>query len=318
MGPMPAVVCVGLVTLDLHQVVSRLPGPNEKTVAESAALEFGGPAANAAATAARLGADATLVTACGDGPVGRLVADGLAAAGVALVDVSRRDRRPEILEQPGRPGAEPAVSSVLVDRRTGDRAVVSTNASGLEVDAELAGPPVAGAGCVLIDGHHPSAAYVAASAARDRGIPVLLDGGSWKPGTDALLGLVDVAVLSGDFRRPDGRDPVEAARAAGCPVVAVSHGAEPLQLRIGDRSTEIRVPRVAVVDTLGAGDVLHGAVAHALAGGADPVSDVEAVLGFAVEVASLSCGYRGAGGWALDEGGARRARSLVRDLPVRR
>ena len=45
-------VCCGLATLDVVQVVDRLPAADEKVVARSLDVTFGGPAANAAATAA--------------------------------------------------------------------------------------------------------------------------------------------------------------------------------------------------------------------------------------------------------------------------
>ena len=48
-------VCCGLATLDVVQVVDALPGADEKVVARSLAVTFGGPAANAAATAVALG-----------------------------------------------------------------------------------------------------------------------------------------------------------------------------------------------------------------------------------------------------------------------
>ncbi len=55
---------------------------------------------------------------------------------------------------------------------------------------------------VLVDGHHLAAATVLARAARRRGVPVVLDGGSWKPGPGELLREVDDAVLSADFVLP--------------------------------------------------------------------------------------------------------------------
>ncbi len=101
-------VCCGLVTLDVVQVVDALPGPDEKVVARSLAATFGGPAANAAATAVGLGAPTTLVTAVGHGPLAEVVRSELEAAGVALVDAA---------DAAGR--AQPAVSTVLVTRATG-------------------------------------------------------------------------------------------------------------------------------------------------------------------------------------------------------
>lgn len=283
---MGSVVCVGLTTLDVVQVADRVPGPDEKAVAHDGWLTFGGPAANAAATCAALGVDVRLVTALGTGPEADLVRAGLAAAGVEVVDLA-----PQV------DGLLP-VSSVLV---TGmGRAVVSRNAGAApDLSAAAADVPAAGAGdVVLVDGHHLGAATVL--AARSASATVLADGGSWKPGLARLLAHVDVAVLSADFRLPDrahdgsAADLLSAVAALGPTVVAQTHGAGAVRVLTADGAVhEVRPPQVPVSDTLGAGDVLHGAAAAALARGADPLAAVEA----GVEVASRSVQLRGALGW---------------------
>lgn len=296
----PRLVCVGLTTLDVVQVVGRLPRPDEKIVALSLEVSFGGPAANAAATAVALGVPTTLVTALGTGAVARLVADGLAEAGVDVVDLS--------------PGTgQPPVSSVLVTAATGERAVVSVNSTtagdlGAAARALLPGL-LAGATAVLVDGHHLSAAVGVAAAARLGGVPVLLDGGSWKPGLGDLLAHVDHAVLSADFALPERDDDaayvgattpdrlLARVAALGPTTVARSAGAGAVRLRLGEGDVvELRpepVPPDEVVDTLGAGDVLHGATAAALACG----EDLPTALRRGVEVATLSVRHRGALGW---------------------
>ena len=178
----PLLVCCGLVTLDVLQVVERVPAPDEKVVATDLEVGFGGPAANAAATAVALGVRARLVTALGAGPIADLVRSGLRDAGVELVD---------LLE--GAPGT-PAVSTVLVTRATGERAVVSVNATGVgDLSARargLADDALAGASVLLLDGHHLGAAVALAGRARAAGVTVVLDGGSWKPGPWMFKGLV--------------------------------------------------------------------------------------------------------------------------------
>ncbi len=283
---MGSVVCVGLTTLDVVQVTDRVPGPDQKTVAHDGWLAFGGPAANAAATCAALGVDVRLVTALGAGPEAGLARAGLAEAGVEVVDLAPVADR--LLP----------VSSVLV---TGlGRAVVSRNAQvAPDLSTAAAGVPAAGAGdVVLVDGHHLGAATVL--VARSPGATVLADGGSWKPGLERLLGHVDVAVLSADFRLPALRptaDLLAAVAALGPSVVAQTRGAGPVRVRAPDGTvSEIHPPQVPVVDTLGAGDVLHGATAAAMLRGADPVAAVEA----GVSCASRSVRYRGALGWTQD------------------
>ncbi|KGM14599.1 hypothetical protein N867_19595, partial [Actinotalea fermentans ATCC 43279 = JCM 9966 = DSM 3133] len=148
-----------------------------------------------AVTCAALGVSARLVTRIGGGALGGVVREDLARAGVEVVDLAA-------------PGASPPVSTVLVTRATGERAVVSVNATGVAGSAphpvEVPAEVWDGVGLVLVDGHHLDLGVEVAAEARRRGVPVLLDGGSWKPGLEALLARVDVAVVSADFAVPDG------------------------------------------------------------------------------------------------------------------
>ncbi|KZM34491.1 PfkB family carbohydrate kinase [Oerskovia enterophila] len=313
-------ICCGLVTLDLTQVVHALPGPNEKVVALSQSATFGGPAANAAATAAALGVPARLVTAVGSGVLADVVRSEVAAAGVELVEPVSGDRA-EGGPPPG--GASgPAVSTVLVTAGTGERAVVSTNAANRPTalpDGSLLdrvfgprpkGRDEAAAACrerdvLLLDGHHPALASAVARRARAAGYVVLLDGGSWKDGTADLLPLCDAVVLSEDFRVPGvpvGRV-LDAVAVLGPSFVARSRGAEPLELLdTGARST-VPVPAVhEVVDTLGAGDVLHGAFAAGVALGGPWTRALEE----AAVVASRSVTFPGARGWIRQSGASSR------------
>ena len=61
-------------------------------------------------------------------------------------------------------------------------------------------------------------------------------------------------------------------------------------------SGEVPVPEVEVVDTLGAGDVLHGAFLAELARGG--TGDLPGALERAVVVAARSVAHRGVRGWA--------------------
>lgn len=290
----PHVLAVGLATLDVVQTVERLPEPDEKLVARSVDVDAGGPALNAARTAALLGCDVTLVSVVGAGAIGEAVRAGLGAV--------RLDDR---ATGPG--GA--AVSTVLVTASTGERAVVSTNATGTSARGEV--PDLAGVRVVLVDGHHLDLAVATAREARRRGIPVLLDGGSWKPGLEALLAQVDLALLSADFRVPAAlraaRAPEPASILAdvarlGPSVVAQSHGPGPIEVLGHGRTTTVAVPGAArVVDTLGAGDVLHGALLACLAAGPGALGPaVVDALAVAARVASASVAAPGTLGWARD------------------
>lgn len=291
-------VCCGLLTLDVVQVVDRLPGPDEKVVARSLAATFGGPAANAAATAVALGVPTRLVTAVGEGPLAHAVRADVAAAGVELVDALPAARRA---------GVQPPVSTVLVTAETGERAVVSTNATSLgdlvdavdgdaTVDADALLGPVGPGDVLLLDGHLPVVALPVARRAREAGCVVVLDGGSWKPGSAELMALCDAVVVSADLRVPDVdvAGVLEAVAALGPRFVARTRGPEPVEVLHDGRRSTVSVPAPRrVVDTLGAGDVVHGAFSAALAQGAS-YGDA---LGRAVAVASRSVEHAGARGW---------------------
>lgn len=296
------VLACGVAVLDVQQTVERLPGPDEKVVGSDLLVCPGGPAANAAVTAAALGVRARLVTRIGESALGRLISSDLAAHGVEVIDHA------DPLEQP-------AVSTVLVTRGTGQRAVVSVAASrpratpdGDPDPGSWAPPQVQGVDAVLVDGHHLDLALRVAAAAKARGIPVLLDGGSWKPGLERLLSLVDIAVISevfavppdlGGASGPASDDVLATVASLGAAVVARSRGPRPIDVLTNDRRCEVPVPQVDVVDTLGAGDVLHGALAAWLA--VRGAGDIPGGLAWAARIAADSCTAPGARGWLADQ-----------------
>jgi sugar/nucleoside kinase (ribokinase family) len=282
------VLCCGLATLDLIQYVRRIPGPDEKITADQALLDVGGPAANAARTARALGSTVALLTMTGSGEPARLIHERLGESGVAVIDVACAD-----------PGWHAPVSAITIDSE-GARTVVSANAAG----APAAGAPASRlptAAVVLVDGHHLDLGLAATRHGRATGATVVLDAGSWKPGLEVLLPLVDVAVASADFRCP----PQHRAVFDAVGVRATSHGGDPIDVRFGSARHTVPVPTVTTVDTLGAGDVLHGALAHFLVAGRRPLRPASflQVLGKAAALASASCAHRGVLGWH-DDGAA--------------
>ncbi|MBK3576258.1 sugar kinase [Streptomyces sp. MBT65] len=290
----PAGLFVGLCTLDVIQLVDHAPGPNEKLTARDQVVAAGGPAANAAVAFGHLGGTATLLTAIGRHPLGAGAASDLNALGVTVRDLAADATHP------------PAVSTVLVTASTGERAVASTNAT-----LHRLAPPddldalVAACDLVEFDGHHMELAIAAARSARAVGRKTLFDGGSWKPGTENLLPLLDVAVCSADFHPPGTRTPTDTLRFLrdhGVVWSAVSAGADPIVWAGPGGEGTVDVPSVKVADTLGAGDVLHGALAHHLA-----LQDRLTSAGFAealraaAAVASRATGSFGTRAW-LREG----------------
>jgi sugar/nucleoside kinase (ribokinase family) len=303
----PRGVFVGLATLDTVYRVAAMPAVNEKVVASGQELSAGGPAANAAVTFAALGGQAVLVTALGGHVLARYAADELTGRGVRLVDAA--------------PTADsaPAVSSIYVVESTGDRSVVSVNGAAVHAPApDQLASVVAGADVVLVDGHHPGLALAAARLARQHAVPLVLDAGSWKPVLEDLLPLVDVAVCSADFAPPAlgaGAGAVaDALRRWGVRATMVTHGGEPVRWWCDDASGEVAVPRVAVRDTLGAGDAFHGAFAYAVA--TAPAALPTGALAFAARVAALRCTVPGPRAWLALPALAELADAIGSSAPV--
>jgi sugar/nucleoside kinase (ribokinase family) len=272
------ILCAGLATLDLIYSVPAIPGVDEKAQATGLAIAAGGPAANAAVTAAALGAEVTLVTAVGAHPLGDLVRADLAAHRVRLVDAD-----------PDNP-APPPVSAVSVLDSTGERTIVSRNAGDLAARVPDGGLP--GADLTLVDGHHPALAVAAARAARR----LLVDAGSWRPVFAEIFPHAEVVACSAAFRHPAAgllADDAGTAAAIGAPHVAVTHGPGPVSWFSGGRSGLIAVPPVAAVDTAGAGDAFHGALAVALGAG----QDLPVALASAIRVAGVRVVHRGPRAW---------------------
>ena len=106
-------------------------------------------------------------------------------------------------------------------------------------------------------------------------MPVLLDGGSWKPGLERLLPLVDVAICSADFAAPGALSTVDSLIAYGVTSVAVTHGSDPVVWATRGEAGTLAVPQVPARDTSGAGDAFHGAAAFGLAGRSEWQSTLE-------------------------------------------
>ena len=277
-------VFVGLSTIDAVYHVADFPAANTKTAANSQDVFVGGPATNAAIAFTLLGGKATIVSAIGRNPLTALFRDEFKKLAIESVDLS-----PEF-------EGIPAISSVTVDDG-GRRNVISANAARIQIPPAVIDQRICEAAkVVLVDGHSMQACQAWASAANALGKPVVMDGGSWKEGTGDLLKFVHTAICSADFRAPGCASESDLAKylqSRGVINVAITHGADPVRFFTESKTGEIPVPVVAAVDTMGAGDIFHGAFCYFISVG----FGFEESLQCAAEIASESCCYRGTREW---------------------
>lgn len=287
---MPNALFIGLSTIDVVYRVDAFPAANTKIAAHSQEIFAGGPATNAAIAFQHLGGRATLISALGHHALTSAV-----TAELAQYNIAHRDLAPAY-------DAAPPIAAITVNA-AGERNVISA------WRAAIALPPVqidesllASASLLLVDGHSMQSAQAWAAAARARNIPVVLDAGSWKPGTPELLAHIDTTICSADFHPsgcPSEDDVILYLRDSGVPRIAITHGPDPIRFfdaaPDGSAQTEghIHVPPIHAVDTMGAGDIFHGAYCYFAATG----HSFQQALHQAAAVAAASCAHPGPRAW---------------------
>ncbi len=272
---------MGLITLDCIYRVDHVPSSDEKIVAADSLLVAGGPATNAAIAIAALGHRAILAGALGQHPLADLVRADLATYNIEVVDLT-----PQLT-------APPPLSTSLVTTATGDRAVVSRNAVGRQVapSSDL-NSLLKAVDIVLIDGHQMAVGHTIARQAQAQSIPIVIDAGSWKTGFETVLPLATSVIAAAKFQLPGQADTLAALSALGIAEVAITHGARPIDICHRGQIGQLPVPTVDVQDTLGAGDIFHGAFCHYRLHLSFPQA-----LTHAAQIAAQSCQHFGPRAW---------------------
>jgi sugar/nucleoside kinase (ribokinase family) len=275
---------VGLVTWDSIYLASSLPTSNQKIVASNYTAGSGGPATNAAICFNYLRNHTKLLGFIGRHPIARLIQAELTGYGIEICDLGNNS-----LESP-------PISSIIVTQDTGERAVISINATKFQISPQsLPERILEGVNIILIDGHQMKLAQYLAPLAKERHIPVVIDGGSWKVGWEKVLPHVDYAICSANFFPPgcDTQEEVFAYLAdAGVSHIAITNGEK--EIRYGSVSDfgVVSVPQIQAVDTLGAGDIFHGAFCHYILHASFPEA-----LEAAAQIAAKSCQFFGTKSW---------------------
>ena len=275
---------VGMATLDLVYLSPKLPGNNEKIAASYYSVSAGGPATNAAVTFSYLGNQTSLLAVVGNHPITQLIYSDLKSYGVKIADLNPTNTQP------------PPVSSIIVTEATGERAVISLNASKIQAGIEqLPDDILSRIDLVMIDGHQMTVSCAIAQLAKEHNIRVVIDGGSWKPGFETVLPFIDYAVCSANFYPPGCSNSEEVfsyLEAMGIPQIAITQGEQPIIYLNQGKFGQLPIPAIKTVDSLGAGDIFHGAFCHYIL-----QSSFTEALTDAAKVASYSCQFFGTRRW---------------------
>jgi sulfofructose kinase len=273
---MVSVLCVGIATLDYVYAVPALPISAAKHRATALEVVGGGIAANAAVAVARLGGKALLATRLGDDATGDVIRAELGFEGVdCALSVPEAGRRSP-------------VSAIMVDV-AGERMVVSYADPGMPNEpAWLPATLPADTAAVLGDTRWEAGAVHLFKLARAAGILAVLDADR-KPASQELLALAThVAFSEQGLTELTGIDEAQAAlRSLGTQQSwhAVTCGDRGVHIWHAGKGSHVPAFVVATVDTLGAGDIWHGAFALALGEG----KSEQAAVMFANAAAAIKC-----------------------------
>jgi sulfofructose kinase len=274
------ILCVGHASYDLTMSVDHHPAADEKTFASSLIACGGGPAANAAVTAARLGFKAGFAGYIGDDLWGERQIEELLSEGVIIDFILR--------------GESATPLSVILAKPDGQRSLINYRDQTGQLPEKHIQLAKVRPKILLFDGHEPALSLALAKQARKEGVPTMLDAGSLHKGTQVLMERIDYLVCSQKYAQQVSRqeNPL-------CALHKLSHFAPYVVITLGEKGLLWKSPEavgtlpafdVTAVDTTGAGDVFHGTLAVCVATGAH----WEDSLLYASAAAALSCTRLGA------------------------
>ncbi|HKY86637.1 MAG TPA: PfkB family carbohydrate kinase [Pseudorhodoplanes sp.] len=278
----PLILCAGIAVVDYIFKVGAMPKPDTKNRASAFMVASGGNMANAAVSIVRLGARAKLsapfggpagIDLAGDAALRKLEQEKIDCSGIVRVD-----------------GLQSPISAILV-QSGGERAIVNYRDDALaQTRYENPERLVETADAVLIDNRFPEFSLPIAQAARKSGKIVVMDADDPTRETDALLNACTHVVFSSHGLRNTAQMQdftaglnVVAERTPA--LLAVTDGANGSWWHDGKTVRHFAAHPVRAIDTLGAGDVFHGACVLMLAEG----RDFEQALRFSAAAAAIKC-----------------------------
>jgi sulfofructose kinase len=280
-GKKPRILCIGMPVRDLTFSVQAVPGRGQKFNADRFAQICGGNALNAAIGISRLGGKASLTGPMGDAgeTSSRFIFEDLAKEGIDT---------PHLVHMPG---LVTPISGIMMDP-SGERTIISFRDPGLwkvrlpETDLLLQD-----CDAILIESRCAGFATGLCHEARNRGIPVVVDVDSTVSQREGLLTASSHLIFSDEALQSTAgiSDDVKALKKIATltsSFLGVTRGPKGT-IWLDDKGEPQETPAFPVhtVDTLGAGDIFHGAFALAIT----EKQGLREALRFASAAAALKC-----------------------------
>ena len=257
---MKQILVSGLATIDVIHYLDELPADGRKYKATNSLITGGGNALNGAVTISRLGGKVTLLTTIGDDAFGNLILKELKAEKVKTYAIFKNST------------LKTSYSSIVVDQK-GERQIINSRSPDLDFSANEVMPEKK-FHAYLTDGRLPNATLLTLKEARKRKKPGVLDGESpvclnaLKLASHIAFSRQGLSSFSNTSSISEG---LKIAQNFSSNWFCVTNGEEGVFFLNGKELVQLKPPKVTAVDTLGAGDVWHGAFTLALAQNQPPI-----------------------------------------------
>ncbi len=271
---MKNILVSGLATLDMIFHLEDLPADGRKYRATGSLITGGGNASNASIAIARLGGSATLVTTIGEDVFGTLILKELRKEKVKTHAIFKN------------PNLKTSFSSVVIDQK-GERQIINYRSPDLDFSqSSVIDKKTYHA--YLTDGRLPKVTLLTLEAARKKKKPGVLDAEepvslqAVKLASHVAFSRQGLSSFSNSSSILEGLKTVHNHSNSW---VCVTNGEEGTFFLNDNELVQLKPSKISVVDTLGAGDVWHGAFTLALAHAESPIQSCI----FANKVASKKC-----------------------------
>jgi len=279
------VLFVGLTTVDIQYFVDEFPTSNQKIKTGHPLIHVGGPAANAAIAYSFLGGESSFLTCIGKNPFAPFISDEFRKNKVSIIDYAENET------------IEPVIATVITSLKNSERSIISHYPCSIsQIEAFPDQIKWKDFDLVFIDGFYPDLALTACKKARENNLEIVFDGGSWKPYCNEILDYVDIAICSEHFFPPgcnNFTEVIQYLHEKGINKIAITRGEKSIQTFDDNIIRSIEIPPTNSIDSLGAGDIFHGAFSWFMF----EENSFETALIQASKVASFSTLYKGTREW---------------------
>jgi ribokinase len=252
---------LGQCCLDYIGKVDEYPPPDVKCEFTDMVIQGGGPVATALVALAKWGVSCTFAGVIGDDRFGD------------LIQTTLEDEKVDTTGLVIRPGSESQFAFILAEPGVGRRTIFWRRPTGIPPSPqELDYRTICKAEIFHTDGLFTEASLAAAKAAREAGVQVVVDGGSFREGMLDLAKVSDHFLVSETFSnglvgKGKPLDACHQLAELGPVVVGVTLGPKGYVALVEGKIIKRPAYRVDAVDTTGCGDVFHAGFIYGLTKG---------------------------------------------------